>query len=223
MLFALVASYGKRELTFGAIVSLLLAIAAFKFPPIGILALLIIAFFISFFRDPERVSPGDESMVVSPADGRVVEISDCTLKDDSTRYKRISIFLALYNVHVNRMPVTGTISGTNYIPGKFINAQNPDCANVNECNWIYLKEKATGKQIILRQISGVAARRIVCAVKGGDSLARGERIGMIKFGSRTEIYVPIELVKKVDVAVGDRVRGGETVIMEIANGAQKEG
>ena len=175
-------------------------------PIAGIPLLCFAAFVFYFFRDPERVIPVDPGAVVSPADGRVLVITD---EDYAERPgKRISIFLAIWNVHVNRSPEAGTISKMDYRPGKFLAAMRARASVENEQNVISLST-ASG-EMVFKQIAGLIARRVVCWKKQGDAVARGERIGLVRFGSRVDLWVP----RGVDVlvAVGNHVKGGSSVL-----------
>jgi phosphatidylserine decarboxylase len=159
-----------------------------------------------FFRDPERVIPSEPGAVVSPADGKVTEVANVRL--DGREYKRISIFLNVFNVHVNRAPVAGVIRGVRYQEGRFLNAMDPACAECNEQNTVTLA--ADGQQIVFKQIAGLLARRIVFTKKIGDKVERGERVGLIKFGSRTDVFLPS--AAEVSVRAGDHVNGGSTIL-----------
>lgn len=161
-----------------------------------------------FFRDPERHPPDDPKHLVSPADGKVVYVGP-TEEGDSERVQ-ISIFLSIFNVHINRSPLSAVISNIRYTPGRFLAAYNPEASKQNEQNELELVDGDW--KVILRQIAGVVARRIVCSKKPGDHLERGERFGLIQFGSRTDIIFPAEV--EVRVKVGDRVKGGQSVLVE---------
>ncbi len=164
-----------------------------------------------FFRDPERPIPGAPGLLVSPADGTVTEVSTLPRVDwIEEPALRIGIFLSIFNVHVNRSPCDGIVKATRYTPGQFLDARDPRSGELNESNAILL-ERADGP-IVVRQVAGKIARRIVCAIRENDRLERGQRIGMIKFGSRTELCVPQRLVAGVDVKVGDKVKGGESIL-----------
>lgn len=156
-----------------------------------------------FFRDPERLIPQTPGTVVSPADGRVMEIVD---EDAQTR--RISIFLSVWDVHINRAPYAGTVRTVVYTPGKFLAAYHAAASRVNAANTITID--AHGKTFIVRQIAGVLARRIVCRVRPGEVLEKGQRLGLIRFGSRTDLLLPA--AAEIAVQVGDVVRGGETIL-----------
>src|SRR5215467_3972854 len=164
------------------------------------------AFFLWFFRDPERIIPNDPGAVVSPADGRVTDVS--IVKLDGKPFQRVSIFLNVFNVHVNRSPISGVVRAAHYQEGKFLNAMNPDCANCNEQNTVTVEGE--GRTIVFKQIAGLLARRIVFAKKIGEKVERGERVGLIKFGSRTDVFV--DPSAKVEVKVGDHVKGGTSIL-----------
>ena len=171
--------------------------------------LLIALFMAYFFRDPQRVPPSDPNVVVSPADGRVTRIESATTAGGPTL---ISIFLSPLDVHINRSPIPGKIVDVVYSPGKFLMATNEQASLVNEQNALTIQgEKIT---VVCKQIAGILARRIVCWKGKGDQLKLGERFGLIKFSSRTDVLLPANV--KVMVAEGDRVRGGVTVIGRIS-------
>lgn len=171
-------------------------------------------FVLSFFRDPERAIPEDPMALVSPADGTITHIDEVEEPDfPGGRAFRISIFLSVFNVHVNRIPIAGRALGARYFPGKFLDARTTECARLNEQLWIDLAREEAGQWVRIKQISGAVARRIVCWLRAGEKVEKGARLGMIKFGSRTEIYLPVETAKEVLVKVGDSVRGGSTVLL----------
>jgi phosphatidylserine decarboxylase len=164
------------------------------------------AFVFTFFRDPERQIPSEAGAVVSPADGRVVVVTE---EENAGRPgKRISIFLAIWNVHVNRSPVEGIVRKLEYRPGKFLAAMRERASLENEQNVITLS--ADAGEMVLKQIAGWIARRVVCWKKEGERVARGERIGLVRFGSRVDLWVPREA--EILVAVGENVMGGSSVV-----------
>jgi phosphatidylserine decarboxylase len=166
-----------------------------------------------FFRDPERAIPTDPLALVSPADGLVThveEISDSDFPDG--RALRISIFLSIFNVHVNRLPRDGKVTALRYFPGAFLDARHAEAAQRNEQLWIDLREPG-GRLVRIKQISGAIARRIVCWLKLDEEIQKGERLGMIKFGSRTDILVPATERPEVQVKVGDMVLGGSSILL----------
>jgi phosphatidylserine decarboxylase len=172
-----------------------------------------------FFRDPERKIPTDPTLLLSPADGRVTHIEEVDEADfPSGRALRISIFLSVFSVHINRVPRTGRIIDVRYFPGCFLDARRPDCAVRNEQLWIELQEESPSpRRIRVKQISGAIARRIVCWLKVGESVRAGERLGMIKFGSRTDVLVPAGNSVKVIAKVGDAVHGGSSPLLQFLN------
>ncbi|MBI3995054.1 MAG: phosphatidylserine decarboxylase family protein [Nitrospirae bacterium] len=163
-----------------------------------------------FFRDPDRIIPADEGLIVSPADGKIIEITEAKeerfLKD---RAIKVSIFLNLFDVHVNRIPCSGRIRGIHYQPGKFLAANKDLASTENEQNAIFL-ETPSGAQLVFVQVAGLVARRILCWVKEGDAVERGFRFGMIRFGSRTDLFLP--LGTKLKVKPGQKVKGGSSII-----------
>ena len=164
------------------------------------------AFIFYFFRDPERVISAEPGAIVALADGRVVVVTD---ESNAGRPgKRISIFLAIWNVHVNRSPAAGIITNLNYRPGKFYAAMRPSASADNEQNVITLATDAG--EIVFKQIAGLIARRVVCWKKTGDRVARGERIGLVRFGSRADLWLPRD--SELLVKVGDHVKGGSSVV-----------
>lgn len=188
----------------------MLLVAAFLFwlatPIFAAVALLLAVFFLWFFRDPERPIPSDPGLIVSPADGKVTDIGGTQLAGHPCT--RISIFLNVFDVHVNRSPISGVIREVTYKPGKFRNAMDAVSADDNEQNIVTVE--GDGMTLIFKQIAGLLARRIVFNKKPGDNLARGERVGMIKFGSRTDVIFPASAELKIKV--GDHVKGGATVL-----------
>ena len=180
---------------------------------LGSLLILITIWIYYFFRDPERYSINDNSFLVSPADGLVTDISERTgpmeLQLENTTYTKVSIFMNVFNCHVNRIPLAGTIEEINYKPGKFLNASLDKASEENERNYYKIKCSKSGEEIIIVQIAGLIARRIVCEVEQGQNLEQGDRIGMIRFGSRVDIYFKN---KKVLAKVGQNVVAGESLI-----------
>lgn len=175
-------------------------------PVWSIPCLLLAAFFLWFFRDPERMIPDAPGAIVSAADGKVTDVSSIMV--DGKPVTRISIFLSVFDVHVNRSPIAGTIRNVHYQRGSFLNAMNEKCAELNEQNIVTLDGE--GQAVIFKQIAGLLARRIVFNKKVGDVVTRGERVGMIKFGSRTDVL--LDPAARIDVKKGDRVKGGSTVL-----------
>jgi len=176
----------------------------------AVVPLLLAAFFLWFFRDPERAIPQPPSLIVSPADGKVTEVA--RLNTPAGSLVRVSIFLSVFDVHVNRSPVSGVLREVRYRKGEYLNALNPECAARNEQN-LALVDCDEGYQVSFTQIAGLLARRIVFTKRVGDRLRRGERVGLIKFGSRTDLIFPGHA--EVLVNPGDRVRGGASIIARI--------
>ncbi len=178
----------------------------------------LLLFVLSFFRDPERSAAGGEDDLVSPADGLVsdiVELDDADLGPGSTR---IGIFLSVFDVHVNRVPCAGRVSATSERDGAFHDARDPRAIEENRAATIVL-DRPDGRRLAVRQITGLIARRIICPAAVGDTYARGERYGMIRFGSRTELVVRTSELAEVLVRVGDKVKGGETLLARLGPGA----
>jgi phosphatidylserine decarboxylase len=167
---------------------------------------LLALFFLWFFRDPEREIPDTPGAVVSPADGKVTDAS--VIAADGQKRTRISIFLSVFDVHVNRSPIAGVVREVRYRRGRFLNAMNEVSAEHNEQNIVTLA--GSGQVVIFKQIAGLLARRIVFYPKVGDLLQRGQRVGLIKFGSRVDVLFDADA--RLQVKVGDRVRGGSTVV-----------
>jgi phosphatidylserine decarboxylase len=198
-----------REGFFYILIPLLLAIIplAFGYWPVALILLALAGFMAFFFRDPQRTSPPEAGVVVSPADGRVTRVRPL-VPDDPNSPNVISIFLSPLDVHINRSPIAGTITDVTYTSGKFLMATKEESSLVNEQNALTIHgEELT---VVCKQIAGVLARRIVCWKRAGDSVALGERIGLIKFSSRTDLILPPNV--RLEVAVGARVRGGATII-----------
>jgi phosphatidylserine decarboxylase len=172
-------------------------------------------FVFSFFRDPERVIPNEAGAIVSPADGRVVVVTD--EENGGRPGKRISIFLAIWNVHVNRAPAEGVITNLEYKPGKFLAAMREQASSENEQNIFTLSTDAG--EMVFKQIAGLIARRVVSWKKAGERVARGERIGLVRFGSRADIWMPRDA--EIAVKPGDHVKGGSSVLARWAPSASK--
>ncbi|MGB7436623.1 MAG: phosphatidylserine decarboxylase, partial [Candidatus Acidiferrum sp.] len=190
--------FGLPPLLFGL---LTLAYAKGWWFACGVILVLLGLFVFSFFRDPNRAIPSEPGLIVAPADGRVVVLTEETRKDRPG--KRISIFLAIWNVHVNRAPAAGTITGLEYKPGKFLAAWQENASLQNEQN-IFTQTTEHG-EIVYKQIAGWIARRVVAWKKAGDPVARGERIGLVRFGSRMDLWLPA--AAELQVKVGDHVKG----------------
>ena len=178
-------------------------------PAWSALPMLLAVFFLWFFRDPERTIPSGAGLVVSPADGKVTDVSSTQL--NGVACTRISIFLDVFDVHVNRSPVSGVIKSAVYKKGQFGNAMSSVSADDNEQNIVTME--GDGMTVVFKQIAGLLARRIVFNHKPGDKLARGQRVGMIKFGSRTDVIFPQPA--EISVKIGDRVKGGSSVLARV--------
>jgi len=184
--------------------------ALFGFPILSIFLAVVTCFVLYFFRDPERVTPQDPYAVISPADGRIVEVENSLEENFLNReMKRVGIFLSITDCHINRFPVAGRVISTKYTPGNFYIADARRASTQNE-RLATLIETEDKEQIVVVQVAGFIARRIVSYISIGDSLQKGERFGMIKFGSRVDIYLPLGC--DVSVKVGDKVKGAETII-----------
>ena len=179
----------------------------------SIAPVLLAAFFLWFFRDPERTIPTGPGLVVSPGDGLVTETASIATPDGPRQ--RISIFLSVFDVHVNRSPIAGVLSGVRYQKGQYLNAMNPASADRNEQNIATVRGK-DGVEVTFKQIAGLIARRIVFNFREGEALERGQRVGLIKFGSRVDVVLPAKA--EVRVKVGERVRGGASVLAVLPQG-----
>jgi len=171
-----------------------------------------------FFRDPDRDVPSDPDAVISPADGKVIVAGAAEPSAPEGRWRQISIFLSPLDVHINRSPVDARTVRVEYRPGRFLPAYAPDAAAENDRNEIWLDRE--GEAVVCRQVAGILARRVVCRLAPGDDVQAGQRLGLMKFGSRFDVFLPERA--EVLVTVGDRVRAGETVIARLgprANGA----
>jgi phosphatidylserine decarboxylase len=178
----------------------------------AVLAWLAALFIIQFFRDPPREVPQQASAVLAPADGRIVVVGrarDPYLDRDALK---ISVFMNVFNVHSNRSPIDGTVAGAWYHPGSFVNAALDKASEENERNALHLRRR-DGRDVTCVQVAGLIARRVLCYVKQGDVLARGQRYGFIRFGSRVDVYLPLDATAKV--AVGDVVHATETILAEL--------
>ncbi len=204
-----VASVGYPFIFASAFTTAVFAILELTAP--ALIGLAITFFICYFFRDPDRVIPNDNRAVVAPADGKVILAGPAV--DNSPFFKgaciKISIFMSIFNVHVNRIPHEGLVKNVNYYPGKFFSANLDKASRLNEHNAVFLETKE-GKNICVVQIAGLIARRIICKIQEGDVVASGQRFGLICFGSRLDVYLPPDT--NLNVAVGDRVRAGTSVL-----------
>jgi phosphatidylserine decarboxylase len=191
---------------------LTVTVAMLHITSVAILGLIATGFVLYFFRDPQRIVPSDPKTVVSPADGFVIEIKEMSPPDVSSLdvlYRRISVFMTVFDVHVNRSPCSGKILKVHHEPGKFLAAQKSDAPLRNERNTVII-ETSQGERIVVVQVAGLIARRIVFWHQEGSEIRKGERIGMIRFGSRVDLYVPLNW--EVKVSRGQRVKAGETIL-----------
>ena len=196
---------------FAILVAFMIA-AWFVTPWLSLIFLLLLLCTLAFFRDPDRVAPSDASAILAAADGTVTEIAEVDENEVvQARTRRIGIFLSIFDVHTNRAPVDGRIVHRQHRQGLCLDARRPDCSEKNESMiWAFKNSRTT---IVVRQLTGAVARRIVAWSQVGDEVKRGDRFGMIRFGSRTEVYLP--LAANVLVKVGDHVSGGSTIIARL--------
>lgn len=197
-----------------AILLVLIIGSWFVSPWLSLVFLLLALYTLAFFRDPDRIAPADENAILAAADGTVADIVEVDEPDVvKTKMRRVGIFLSVFNVHTNRAPVDGRVIYREHRKGLFLDARRPECSEKNESmTWAFQSSRAT---IVVRQLTGAIARRIVGWSRVGDELRRGDRFGMIRFGSRTEVYLPLNA--SVLVKEGDRVAGGLTVIARLAD------
>lgn len=203
------------------VLAVVAAALAWATPWLALAVLPVWVWLIAFFRDPDRPLPADPHAIVSPADGKV---SDITELDNDPLLDgpavRVGIFLSVFNVHINRAPCDGRVLSVTYRKGKFVNAmRHGQASEENESNTIVLGDPSTGRPVaVVKQIVGLIARRIVCTVREGDVVQRGQRIGMIKFGSRTELCLPRRLSPRVTVQIGQTVHGAADTIAVVQPG-----
>lgn len=203
-----IASAGYGFIIAGAFATVVLALLGLT--TLTLIALVMTICVCGFFRDPDRIIPDEEGIVVSPADGKII-LTDTV--DNSPFFSgptlKISIFMSVFNVHVNRAPYDGRVKEINYFPGKFFSANLDKASLQNEHNAVFV-EMENKKPLCVVQIAGLIARRIICKIQPGDHLLRGQRFGLICFGSRLDVYLPTDI--KVKVAVGDKVKAGTSVL-----------
>lgn len=203
-----VAKAGYALIFSAAFVTLIFAILGMTF--LTLMGLVITFCLCGFFRDPDRIIPNKAGAIVSPADGKVISVGTV---DGGSFYKgscmKISIFMSVFNVHVNRIPLDSKVKNVSYYPGKFFAANLDKASLQNEHNAVFL-ETGDGKHICVVQVAGLIARRIICKVQPGDDMLRGQRYGIICFGSRLDVYMPSDV--EIDVAVGDKVKAGSSLI-----------
>ncbi|MDH5299531.1 MAG: phosphatidylserine decarboxylase family protein [Desulfobulbaceae bacterium] len=203
-----VAQEGYPFIGFAAFVTLLLGIIGFA--TLALLSLLVTAFVLYFFRDPSRISSDEKDVLVSPADGKIIVIDK--IFDDrfvKEHVYKVSIFMNVFNVHVNRVPFNGEVTQIHYSPGRFYSADTERGALENEFCAVTMKTESGGRLAFV-QVAGLIARRIVCWAQLGDRLQRGQRYGLIRFGSRVDLYLPLQV--QLEVKLGQKVRAGETVL-----------
>ncbi|MDN3511584.1 MAG: phosphatidylserine decarboxylase family protein [Candidatus Jettenia sp.] len=217
------AKYGLRELIiFGVSCIVGIGFSLMVFPWMIPVPVFILMFLLNFFRDPDREVPQGTGLIISPADGIVSHIvpvfEDNYLQCNTTK---ISIFMSVLNVHVNRIPVHGRVEFIKHTKGKFLDARDDECFRSNENNVMGLSLPGSHVKIAVKQIAGKIAKRIVCACKIGDVLRQGQRFGMIKFGSRVEVFIPDSVTFEIMVKVGEKVTAGKTVLGKIHDGSLK--
>jgi phosphatidylserine decarboxylase len=218
--------HGFWEMLIGTVVLLVTAaVLGLVWPLLAVLVLPVLVWLFAFFRDPERALPVEQHALVSPADGTVSDVTE--VEHDpyiGGPAVRVGIFLSVFNVHVNRAPCDGTVLKVEYKKGKFVNAmRHGQASEENESNTIVLAEPTTGRPtVVVKQIVGLIARRIICTANEGDVLRRGQRIGMIKFGSRTELTIAKWLEPTVTVRAGQTVRGAADVIATLGKPLHSE-
>ncbi len=179
----------------------------------SLFAWVVAIFVLQFFRDPPRIVPAGQGLVLSPADGRVIKVEKTHDPYLGREAILISVFMNVFNVHSNRSPVDGVIGDIWYFPGKFVNADLDKASTENERNAMHIKT-ASGRDITCVQVAGLIARRILCYVSKGDALAKGQRYGFIRFGSRVDVYLPLDA--KVKASIGDTVAATSTILAELA-------
>jgi phosphatidylserine decarboxylase len=206
-----VASAGYPFILAAAFTTAILALLGFT--TLTLIGLVITFCICGFFRDPDRVTPTDKGVVVSPADGKVIAAGLVDTSPFSNgEFMKISIFMSVFNVHVNRVPYNGQVKEIDYYPGKFFSANLDKASEQNEHNAVLI-EMETGQPLCVVQIAGLIARRIICYIKPGDQVIRGQRFGLICFGSRLDVYLPADI--KLRLAVGDKVKAGTSILGQL--------
>jgi phosphatidylserine decarboxylase len=204
----------KEGWPFIAIAFMLAVFASFFFPTwLAVVCWLALAFIVQFFRDPPRPVPADEAAVLSPADGRVVKVAQARDPYADRDAQLVSVFMNVFNVHSNRVAVDGKVRSIRYFPGSFMNADLDKASTENERNAVVIDTR--GQTVTLVQVAGLIARRILCYIAEGDVLSRGQRYGFIRFGSRVDVYLPLDA--RVLVAPGDKVSATSTVIATLSS------
>ncbi|GJQ58435.1 MAG: phosphatidylserine decarboxylase family protein [Candidatus Scalindua sp. AMX11] len=208
------AEYGSKEISFfGMLLFVALIMSLFFYPWFSIFICFCMFFILYFFRDPNRVVPEGDDKLISPADGRIIEI----IHVDEENYLKcktlkIAIFMSLFSVHVNRISFSGMVEFIKHVPGKFLDARSQDSSEMNEHNMMGILTSNGKTKIMIKQVAGKVARRIVCDCTVGQTVVRGERFGMIKFGSRLEVYIPEDANFELAVKEGESVSAGTTVL-----------
>ncbi len=202
----------KEGWPFIAVAFVLAVVASFFLAPLAIFLWVVLAFVVQFFRDPPRTAPGEPLAVLSPADGRIVKVDKARDPYADRDATLISVFMNVFDVHSNRISVDGTIRKVQYFPGRFVNADLDKASTANERNAIVID--AGGRTVTLVQVAGLVARRILCYAVEGQQVARGERYGFIRFGSRVDVYLPTDAIALV--APGDKVSATSTVLARFA-------
>ena len=190
-------------------IAIALLLSAFVGGIVELLSWIVVLFVVQFFRDPPRAIPQDVGAVLSPADGRVIKVERTQDPYGQREAILISVFMNVFNVHSNRSPVDGTVEKVQYFPGKFVNADLDKASAENERNAVVLTTN-DGQTVTFVQVAGLIARRILCYIKAGDTLARGQRYGFIRFGSRVDVYLPLDAAVKV--SIGDKVSATTTIL-----------
>jgi phosphatidylserine decarboxylase len=217
-----ITKYGLPQVLVYPAVTLVLMLLLFVFIPIGIalaaveaVLLAVFVWMLMFFRDPGRKIPLDEKTLLSPADGTITDIAETEIPELGGKALRIGMFLSIFNVHLNRTPCSVRVESVQYKKGRFKNAMSPESGRINESNGVVMTRLAEPKdRLLVRQVSGAIARRIVCKAEPGREYAQGQAFGMIKFGSRTELYIPLQEGKyDIAVKIGDKVRAGLTPLI----------
>ncbi len=214
------AEYGSKEISFfGMLLFVALIMSLFFYPWFSIFVCLCMFFILYFFRDPTRVAPEGDEKLVSPADGRIIEIAHV---DEENYLKckalKIAIFMSLFSVHVNRISYSGIVEFVKHVPGKFLDARSQYSSEMNEHNLMGILIPNGKTKIMIKQVAGKVARRIVCDCVVGQNVIRGERFGMIKFGSRLEVFIPEDSHFEVAVQEGENVSAGTTVLGVLRGG-----
>ena len=208
------AEYGSKELSFFGMFFFVLIILSLFFYPLVVIPISIFLFFVFyFFRDPNRNPPKGEGKLLAPADGRIISISH-EQEDNYLKCKAVKIatFMSLFSVHVNRISYSGKVEFIKHVPGKFLDARSPDASEKNEHNLLGILTSDGKTKIMIKQVAGKVARRIVCDCSVGQDVERGRRFGMIKFGSRLEVYIPEDADFEIAVKEGEMVSAGTTVL-----------